>query len=208
MTRLAHARTTALAALLLLVMYVPAAHASGKDVIRDCTDDEVLTKTYTQADYKQALSQLASDSDQYSNCRSVIKRAQLAALRGKQSKRANSPAGAGGAGAGGAGAGGAGGGPGAGAAPPGSSGQGGAGFGSAPARDQLRSATPDERRAVDKGRVTAAKAVDLRGVAVAPGVSSDGALPGPLVVLLALVIAGALALAAIRIRALVLARRA
>lgn len=203
MTRLAHARTTALAALLLLVMYVPAAHASGKDVIRDCTDDEVLTKTYTQADYKQALSQLASDSDQYSNCRSVIKRAQLAALRGKQSKRANSPAGAGGAAAGGAG-----GGPGAGAAPPGSSGQGGAGFGSAPAGDQLRSATPDERRAVDKGRVTAAKAVDLRGVAVAPGVSSDGTLPGPLVVLLALVIAGALALAAIRIRALVLARRA
>lgn len=203
MTRLAHARTTALAALLLLVMYVPAAHASGKDVIRDCTDDEVLTKTYTQADYKQALSQLASDSDQYSNCRSVIKRAQLAALRGKQSKRANSSAGVGGAAAGGAG-----GGPGAGAAPPGSSGQGGAGFGSAPAGDQLRSATPDERRAVDKGRVTAAKAVDLRGVAVAPGVSSDGALPGPLVVLLALVIAGALALAAIRIRALVLARRA
>lgn len=203
MTRLAHARTTALAALLLLVMYVPAAHASGKDVIRDCTDDEVLTKTYTQADYKQALSQLASDSDQYSNCRSVIKRAQLAALRGKQSKRANSPAGAGGAAAGGAG-----GGPGAGAAQPGSSGQGGAGFGSAPAGDQLRSATPDERRAVDKGRVTAAKAVDLRGVAVAPGVSGDGALPGPLVVLLALVIAGALALAAIRIRALVLARRA
>lgn len=189
--------TIVLAALLLLVLCGPAAHASGKDVIRDCTDDEVLTRTYTQAEYKQALGQLASDADQYGNCRSVIKRAQLAALVGARSKPAKSSGGAGGQGAGGGGHGGGG--------SPGSSG---GGFGNAPADKQLSSATPDERKAVDKGRRATGKPVDLRGVAVAPSVSSDGTIPTPLLGLLALVLAGALALAAIRIRALVLARRA
>jgi len=181
-----------LAALLLIALCVPAAHASGRDVIRDCTDDEVLSKTYTQEEYKQALAQLASDADQYGNCRSVIKRAQLAALRDARDKRDTRSSGGGQAGGG---------------APTGTSGQSG-GFGNAPAGEQLNSATPDERRAVDEGRGSVGKPVNLRGVAVAPGVGSDGDIPAPLRVLLVLVLVGALALAAIRIRALVLARRA
>ena len=193
-------RIITLAALLLIVLCVPAAHASGRDVIRDCTDDEVLSKTYTQQEYKQALAQLASDADQYGNCRSVIKRAQLAALRDARPKRDTTSRGGGG-------------GRGDGGAPSGTSGQSGTsgrsgGFGNAPADEQLKSATPDERSAVDEGRRSARKPVSLRGVAVAPGVGSDGDIPAPLRVLLVLVLVGALALAAIRIRALVLARRA
>jgi len=191
--RLPRILITALATLLLLALSVPAAHASGRDVIRDCTDDEVLSKTYTQQEYKQALAQLASDADQYGNCRSVIKRAQLAALRDARAKRDTTSSG--------------GGAPGDRGAPTGTSGSGG-GFGNAPAGEQLSSATPDERKAVDEGRRSAGKPVSLRGVAVAPGVGSDGDIPAPLRVLLVLVLVGALALAAIRIRALVLARRA
>lgn len=177
--------------LVLIALGAPAAHASGRDVIRDCTDDEILSKVYTQKEYRDALAELASDADQYGNCRSVIKRAQLAALRDARAKRDAAPSNRGVQGA----------------APSGTSGAGG-GFGSAPAGQQLDSATPDERKAVDEGRGSAGKPVNLRGVAVAPGVGSDGDIPAPLLVLLALVLAGALALAAIRIRALVLARRA
>ena len=193
--RLPRILITALATLLLLALSVPAAHASGRDVIRDCTDDEVLSKTYTQQEYKQALAQLASDADQYGNCRSVIKRAQLAALRDARAKRDTTSNG--------------GGAPSDRGAPTGTSGSGsGGGFGNAPAGEQLSSATPDERKAVDEGRRSAGKPVSLRGVAVAPGVGSDGDIPAPLRVLLVLVLVGALALVAIRIRALVLARRA
>jgi len=178
-----------LAALLLLALCGPAAHASGRDVIRDCTDDEVLSKTYTQAEYRQALAQLASDADQYGNCRSVIKRAQLAALRQARPKRDTSVN--------------RGGTPGGGSA---SDKRG--GFGNAPAGEQLKSATDEERRAVDAGRSSAGKPVNLRGVAVAPGLGNNGDIPPALLVLLVLVLAGALALAVIRIRAFVLARRA
>lgn len=186
--RLARVPITTLAALLLLALCVSAAHASGRDVIRDCTDDEVLSKTYTQAEYRQALAQLASDADQYGNCRSVIKRAQLAALRDARSQRDTSSNGGG--------------------TPRGGS-RGGKsrGFGNKPAGEQLKSATDEERRAVDEGRSSAGKPVNLRGVAVAPGVGNNGDIPTALLVLLVLVLAGALALGAIRIRALVLARR-
>src|SRR3990170_190262 len=69
----------ALLALLALAATAPSALASGLDVIRDCTDDEVMSKTYTQKEYRAALRELAGDSDQYGNCRSVIQRAQAAA---------------------------------------------------------------------------------------------------------------------------------
>jgi hypothetical protein len=40
---------------LLLLLLVPAATAvaSGRDVLRDCADDEVLSKTYTQKEYRE-----------------------------------------------------------------------------------------------------------------------------------------------------------
>jgi len=59
-----------------------AAWASGDAVIKDCTDDGVIQGHYSQQDYKSALNNLPTDVDEYTNCRDVIKRAQLAATGG------------------------------------------------------------------------------------------------------------------------------
>ena len=59
-----------------------AAWASGDAVIKDCTDDGVIQGHYSQQDYKNALNNLPTDVDEYTNCRDVIKRAQLAATGG------------------------------------------------------------------------------------------------------------------------------
>jgi hypothetical protein len=183
-----------------LAVLVPAgaALASGKDVIRDCTDDEVMSKTYTQKEYRAALRELAADADQYGNCRDVILRAQQAALAaGKQKDKGDGGGTGGGAGRGGVGRGGAG------------------AIGSAPAAEQLSSATQTERRAVDQARATRGgpvavdnTSVDPAKVGTVPGISQVADLPTPLVVLLALLIAGTLALGGLRIRRLVDARRA
>lgn len=195
MTRLLRSRLIAFATLLTLAFCTSTALASGTDVIRDCTDDEVLSKTYTQDEYKDALAELSTDSDQYGNCAAIIKRAQIKALRdargngnanGNGSSNGKSQDGATGGG----------------------SGSSGGGFGNPPATKQLDSATDEERSAVDLGRKASPAPISLEGVAVKPGLGSSSDLPTPLLILLALVLAGALALAAIRIRALVLARRA
>ncbi|MDQ3676922.1 MAG: hypothetical protein M3401_08990 [Actinomycetota bacterium] len=191
MTRLLRSSLIAFAALLALAIGASTALASGQDVIRDCTDDEVLSKAYTQKEYKDALAQLSSDSDQYGNCLDVIKRAQLKASRDARARRNDTTNAGGGRSGGGAPAGGTGG-----------------GFGNPPAAKQLDSATTDERAAVETGRKSALTPVNVQGAAVKPGIGSASDLPAPLLILLALVLAGALALAAIRIRALVLARRA
>lgn len=178
-----------LATTLALLTPAAAATASGLDVIRDCTDDEVMSKTYTQKEYRDALRQFAADGDQYGNCRDVIKRAQAAALTaGKK------PSGGGSGSADSAGGAGA--------------------IGSAPAADQLEQATDDERKAVDAARATT-DAVTLdsgkvipANAATAPATSSVADLPAALIVPLALLLAGALALGALRIRRLVHARRA
>ena len=54
------------------------AEASSGDVIDDCTKHGTLTKRYSQRDYRQALSQLPADVDEYGNCRDVIRNAQIA----------------------------------------------------------------------------------------------------------------------------------
>lgn len=65
-----------------LVLALPSvALASGQDVIDDCLDDQVLSEKHSQADYKQALSGLPTDSDAYSDCRDQIKRARIAQAR-------------------------------------------------------------------------------------------------------------------------------
>lgn len=182
-----------LAALALLVGPATAALASGRDVLDDCTDDEVMSKTYTQKEYRDALSQLAADADQYGNCRQVISRAQLRAAGGKKKDggtTAGAPAGGGTSGGGGA-------------------------VGSAPAVQQLADATPAERKAVDEARTAAGQQfevdntrVDPSKVGAVPGVSRVSDLPTPLVAVLALLLVAALGLAAVRIRSLVNARRA
>jgi hypothetical protein len=188
-----------LAALALLVAPATAALASARDVLDDCTADEVMSKTYTQKEYRDALAQLAADADQYGNCRQVISRAQLrAASRGKKKDTgATSGAPAGG---------GTGGGP---------KGGGAGTVGSAPAAQQLADATPAERKAVDRARSAAGQRfeldktrVDPSKVGAVPGVSQASNLPTPLVAVLALLLVAALALAAVRIRSLVNARRA
>lgn len=171
------------------------AHASGRDVIDDCTDDEVLSKSYSQKEYKDALAKLPADADQYGNCRDIIARAQ----DGAATKGATKSSG-GGAGASGGGGSSSSGVQDATAPPP-----------PATAKDQLAAASDADRAAVDEARSTpddAAVAVTAAEVGRAPDAGALADLPTPLLVLLALLLAGALALGAMRIRRLVHARRA
>jgi hypothetical protein len=185
-------RTLLIALLTLLALTGPAsaALASGRDVLNDCTDDEVMSKTYTQKEYRDALAQLAGDTDQYGNCRDVIKRAQLKAAAGGAKKK-DAPAAA---------------------APAGGPSGGSGAIGSPPAQEQLQAATPTERKAVQEARTTNRPpdpaTVDASKVGTVPGASSASDLPTPLAVVLALLLVAALTLAALRIRSLVHARRA
>jgi hypothetical protein len=70
-----------------------AAWASGNAVIKDCTDDGVIQGHYSQQDYKNALNNLPTDVDEYTNCRDVIKRAQLGATGGGGGGGGGGPAG-------------------------------------------------------------------------------------------------------------------
>lgn len=53
------------------------AFASPMSVIRDCSEDGVLNGKYSPKELDGALDQLPSDLDEYTDCRSVIRRAQL-----------------------------------------------------------------------------------------------------------------------------------
>jgi hypothetical protein len=83
------ARTTHIAlaaALALLVAAATAAPAlaSPAGVIRDCSEDGVLNGKYSQSELDGALEQLPSDLDEYTDCRSVIRRAQLGSASSKR----------------------------------------------------------------------------------------------------------------------------
>jgi hypothetical protein len=54
------------------------AHASPMDVIRDCSEDGKLNRHYTAKELGGALRRLPSDLDEYTDCRGIIRRAQLA----------------------------------------------------------------------------------------------------------------------------------
>ena len=72
-----------LTALTILCLAVPAtAGADGgvTKLLRDACRDEHIDGTYTQAQYKKALDQLPTDSDEYTGCREVLQRGRLAAL--------------------------------------------------------------------------------------------------------------------------------
>src|SRR3954447_9445475 len=70
-----HLRTALVLIAVLLLGLPAAAHASGPDVIRDCADDGKLDKPYTQKELTDALNNLPSDIDEYTDCRSVIRSA-------------------------------------------------------------------------------------------------------------------------------------
>lgn len=55
-----------------------AAHAGPMSVIRDCSEDGILNHKYSQRELSGALERLPSDIDEYTDCRGVIRRAQLA----------------------------------------------------------------------------------------------------------------------------------
>jgi hypothetical protein len=69
-----------------LVVGVAPAYGSAAAVIRDCSEDGVLDRHYSQKELTGALDTLPSDLDEYTDCRSVIRRAQLAGARGKDKR--------------------------------------------------------------------------------------------------------------------------
>ena len=73
----------AVAASLALLAFsaAPASAARGDAVVKDCTNDGRIDKTYSPADYSEALNGLPTDVDEYTDCREVIRRAQLASRR-------------------------------------------------------------------------------------------------------------------------------
>ena len=74
-------------ALLASALVAAPAFGSAKDVIRDCTEDGVLNGHYSHGELAKALDQLPSDLDEYTDCRAVIRSAQLALGRTKRKGR-------------------------------------------------------------------------------------------------------------------------
>jgi hypothetical protein len=72
----------AISALCCALLAAPAWAGSGDAVIRDCAQHGKLTRTYTQAQYADALANLPADLDEYSNCRQVISAAKRKASQG------------------------------------------------------------------------------------------------------------------------------
>jgi len=165
------------------------ASASGDDVVRDCADDGQLSKRYTSAELKQAVKSIPTDVDEYTDCRDIIRRAQLAG-----SASNNGGNGASGQGAAPGGSGGSGGGQGAGATGTGAGGDPAAAAAAAagPAGDELAGTSPAERRRIEALRANASGAANVAGATVRADGGSGPAVPAPLLVMLIL---GALALA-------------
>jgi len=188
-------------AVVLAVLLPPAAAvASPEGLIRDCQDGTISGR-YSARDFRDALRDIPTDVDEYTDCRDVIRRAQLGAAGGS---------GGGGGGATGAGAAAGGGaGTGGGATP-------GAGTGAPPtAADLLAAASPQEQTAVREAIASAGGSSPLQvdGKRIDPSAIARGAsatsseLPGPVLLALALLGAAGLAGSVQFVRARVLGRR-
>jgi hypothetical protein len=72
----------ALACLVLgLFAVVPAANAaSTTQILRDCADDGVLQGDYTPAELRKARQNIPTDTDEYTDCRDVLARAAAAGV--------------------------------------------------------------------------------------------------------------------------------
>jgi hypothetical protein len=189
-------RAAALLTALVALGAPAAAHASGSAVVRDCTDDGRLSKSYSQKDYADALKNIPTDVDEYTDCRDVIRRAQLGGAGGSH-----------GGGHGGSGGGTAGGGGGATGGGPSAS-----GGAPATAQDALSGASPDEIAAIDRARQGAGtEPVRVGNASLTPhdlssnDLSSLSDVPTPLLVALALLcgacLAGAASVIVNRVRA-------
>lgn len=174
--------TTLAAALLALLALAPAAQADRADtlLIEACRTGAV-TGRYSQSDFRKAITRIPADSDQYTDCRDVLRRAQLEAASGGDKPGAGGPS----TGAGAPGP------PPAGALPK----IGGIDPATGKRADPLATATPAERKDVEKAARTGGSPFVLAGETVTPG--SPGALAGStlppaLIVLVALLLALAL----------------
>ena len=75
-------------ALLLASLITPAvAAADYNELLRDACRDERVNGTYSQKDYREALANIPADADQYTNCRAILRAAQLAAARAQAAGR-------------------------------------------------------------------------------------------------------------------------
>lgn len=167
---------------------VPAVAAASPDQIyADCQDGR-LDKRYSSKDYREALSDIPVDLDEYTNCRELIRSAQQGVRGSGGSGPGSDFQGAGGYGA----------------LP---AGEGGLPLGpdSKPI-DPVGIATPEERRDVEAAR-SGDRGPDIqRTVPSSAGISpgdSGADLPLPLIVLLVLTAAGTLAALAPRVKDLV-----
>jgi hypothetical protein len=194
-----------LTALTILCLAVPAtasADAGVTKLLRDACRDEHIDGTYTQAQYKKALDQLPTDSDEYTGCREVLQRGRLAALAAGKHKSS-----------GGGGSTGTGAGTGGGSGSSGSTGGGSSGSSRAPTADPLSTATPRQKKALAQA-AQSAKPVNVGGELVQPGALGLGELSGasrgvptPLIALICLLAASALGAGGWWLWSRVLARR-
>ena len=161
-------RLSLITTIVALLALPAAAAASPSQIYDDCQDNGRLDKTYSQADYRQALADMPEDLDEYTDCRDLV-RAGLAGL-----SRSGDPSG-GGAGALG------GGGP--------SDLPQGNGVGSVPLGPDGKPLNPEvDAQPNERAELTAARAGDTirpTSAGVRPG-EPDSDLPAPLLVVLGL----------------------
>jgi len=96
-------RLTAVAVAATCLLAPAAAHASGDTVLKDCSDHGRITKKYSQKEYRDALANIPTDLDEYTDCRDQIKKAQLGLSSGSSSGGGGGTAGGGGSSTGGGG---------------------------------------------------------------------------------------------------------
>ena len=74
-----------LAAAVACAAFAAPAQASYRDLLLDaCGRDGKVNGTYSQEDYRKALANIPADADQYSDCRAILRAAQLAAASGQE----------------------------------------------------------------------------------------------------------------------------
>ena len=167
-------------------------------ILRDCEDDGVLSPSYRPSELRDAVRNIGTDLDQYSDCRDVISAAVLSAVSGGGGSGSGGGGGAAGSGTGAAGS--------------GSAATAGGDFGGG--GPLLTPAGPEEQIALDEIRastpgptVVGGRPVQVLGNRpLAAIVASD--LPTPLLVALGLLTAGGACAALPTLRRRVLDRRA
>jgi hypothetical protein len=158
-----------LTAIAVLLALAPAPAALARDrsdeLLVDACRDEHVDGTYSQADFAKALRQIPADTDEYTACRDVVRRAQLAAAAGGRRSGGGSGGGTGGSASGGGSGGGNGGGSGSGGS---GSGGGSSGAAAAPA-GTTAGPTAAERQALAAAGQRGAQPVELAGQLIKPG---------------------------------------